>query len=33
MKNHDYLQIIKLSADLGHYIGDAHVPLHTTQKL
>ena len=31
MKNHDYLQIIKLSADLGHYIGDAHVPLHTTQ--
>lgn len=21
-------QIIKLSADLGHYIGDAHVPLH-----
>jgi hypothetical protein len=22
--------ILKLSADLGHYIGDAHVPLHTT---
>ncbi|WP_133281916.1 zinc dependent phospholipase C family protein [Cardinium endosymbiont of Culicoides punctatus] len=24
-------QILKLSADLGHYIADAHVPLHTTQ--
>lgn len=23
--------ILKLAADLGHYIGDAHVPLHTTQ--
>lgn len=23
-------QILKYSADLGHYIGDAHVPLHTT---
>lgn len=23
-------QILKLSADLGHYIGDAHVPLHTS---
>ena len=23
-------KVIKLSADLGHYIGDAHVPLHTT---
>lgn len=23
--------ILKLSADLGHYIGDAHVPLHTTE--
>ncbi|MFY0643550.1 MAG: S1/P1 Nuclease [Bacteroidia bacterium] len=22
--------IIKLSADLGHYVADAHVPLHTT---
>lgn len=22
--------ILRLSADLGHYIGDAHVPLHTT---
>ncbi|MGC4021489.1 MAG: zinc dependent phospholipase C family protein [Cyclobacteriaceae bacterium] len=24
-------RILKLSADLGHYIGDAHVPLHTTR--
>ncbi len=23
--------ILRLSADLGHYIGDAHVPLHTTR--
>lgn len=27
-KNED--KILKLSADIGHYIGDAHVPLHTT---
>jgi len=26
----DSLKIIKLAAELGHYIGDAHVPLHTT---
>jgi hypothetical protein len=31
MKNHDFEQILKLSADLGHYIADAHVPLHTTE--
>lgn len=24
-------RILKLSADLGHYIGDAHVPLHATK--
>ncbi|MBZ5858675.1 zinc dependent phospholipase C family protein [Flavihumibacter profundi] len=24
------LDIIRLSADIGHYIGDAHVPLHTS---
>lgn len=24
-------KILRLSADLGHYIADAHVPLHTTQ--
>jgi len=23
--------ILRLSADFGHYIGDAHVPLHTTE--
>lgn len=28
-KNWD--RVIKLSADLGHYIADAHVPLHTTE--
>lgn len=26
----DTPRILKLSADLGHYVGDAHVPLHTT---
>ncbi len=26
----DYKRIIKVSADLGHYVADAHVPLHTT---
>ncbi len=24
-------QILRISAELGHYIGDAHVPLHTTE--
>ena len=27
-KDKNVAQILKLSADLGHYIGDAHVPLH-----
>ncbi len=27
----DVDQILKLSADLGHYVGDSHVPLHTTE--
>ena len=27
----DEKKILQLSADLGHYIGDAHVPLHTTE--
>ncbi len=27
----DPQRILRLSADLGHYIGDAHVPLHTTE--
>lgn len=26
----DIQMILRLSADIGHYIGDAHVPLHTT---
>jgi len=26
----DLEKILKYSADIGHYIGDAHVPLHTT---
>ncbi|MFZ5552660.1 MAG: zinc dependent phospholipase C family protein [Bacteroidota bacterium] len=30
-KEENYDQVLKLSADLGHYIGDAHVPLHTTE--
>ncbi|MCJ0742609.1 zinc dependent phospholipase C family protein [Pedobacter montanisoli] len=30
-KEHDSLKILKYSADLGHYIADAHVPLHTTR--
>lgn len=30
-KLHDSLKILKYSAELGHYIGDAHVPLHTTK--
>ncbi len=29
-KTRDSVKILKYSADLGHYIGDAHVPLHTT---
>lgn len=27
----DGKKILKYSADLGHYIGDSHVPLHTTE--
>lgn len=30
-KAKDLDRIMKLSADLGHYVGDAHVPLHTTE--
>jgi hypothetical protein len=29
-KNKNATQILKLSADIGHYIADAHVPLHTS---
>ncbi|MDQ3072408.1 MAG: zinc dependent phospholipase C family protein [Bacteroidota bacterium] len=30
-KEKDAVRILHLSSDLGHYIGDAHVPLHTTE--
>ncbi|QHT66664.1 S1/P1 Nuclease [Rhodocytophaga rosea] len=30
-KQKDVNRILRISADLGHYIGDAHVPLHTTE--
>jgi len=30
-KKQNVERILYLSADLGHYIGDAHVPLHTTK--
>ena len=30
-EQHDHESIIKLTADYGHYIADAHVPLHTTE--
>jgi len=30
-KKHDTTGILKKSANLGHYIADAHVPLHLTQ--
>jgi hypothetical protein len=29
-KTKDFVKILKLSADLGHYVGDCHVPLHAT---
>ena len=30
-KERDARRILRISADLGHYIADAHVPLHTTR--
>ncbi len=30
-KERDSIKILRASAFLGHYIGDAHVPLHTTE--
>jgi hypothetical protein len=30
-KANDAKRILRISADLGHYIADAHVPLHTTR--
>jgi hypothetical protein len=29
-KNRDQARILRLSADIGHYISDAHVPLHAS---
>ncbi len=29
--NQEESRILSLAADMGHYIGDAHVPLHTTE--
>ena len=29
-ESQNLIDILKLSADLGHYVADAHVPLHTT---
>jgi hypothetical protein len=31
MREKDTERILRLSADIGHYIADAHVPLHTTE--
>lgn len=30
-REHNLEKILKYSAEIGHYIGDAHVPLHCTQ--
>lgn len=30
-KENNFDRILKISADIGHYIGDAHVPLHSTE--
>lgn len=30
-RDEDYDRILRYSCDLGHYVGDAHVPLHTTK--
>ena len=30
-QDRDAKKIIQLSSEFGHYIGDAHVPLHTTE--
>jgi len=29
-KERDSIRILRISSDLGHYVSDAHVPLHTT---
>lgn len=30
-RERDPARVLRLSAEIGHYIGDAHVPLHTTE--
>lgn len=30
-KQGDHKRVLRVSAELGHYVGDAHVPLHTTE--
>lgn len=30
-KKEDFDRILKYSSELGHYVGDSHVPLHTTE--
>jgi hypothetical protein len=30
-REHDEEKILRISAELGHYVGDAHVPLHCTR--
>lgn len=30
-RDEDFDRILRLSSDLGHYVADAHVPLHTTK--
>lgn len=30
-RERDSLRILRISGDLGHYVADAHVPLHTTE--
>ncbi len=30
-EDHDLKRILRFSADIGHYIADAHVPLHTSE--
>jgi hypothetical protein len=31
LRENDSIRILRYSADIGHYIADAHVPLHTSQ--
>lgn len=30
-RDEDPVRILRLAAEMGHYVGDAHVPLHTTE--